>query len=892
MTCPSCASEIKDASRFCSTCGAGLEATSVAPTRTSLRDLGVSSGALDDARFIPGTLLAGRYRIIGLLGKGGMGEVYRADDLKLGQPVALKFLPEAFASDPVRLNRFLNEVKIARQVSHPNVCRVYDVGEVEGQHYLSMEYVDGEDLASLLRRIGHLPQDKAIEVSRQICAGLAAAHDRGVLHRDLKPANVMIDGRGKVRLTDFGLAGLAGGFKEGEIRAGTPAYMAPEQLEGREVSAKSDIYALGLVLYEMFAGTHPYKADSVAEMARKREQATPGSLSSRVKDLDPAVERAILRCLEKDPKARPASAIAVAASLPGGDPLRAALAAGETPSPEMVAAAGDVGGLKPAIAWALLVSTLGLVALVVVLTGKTSLLDRITLAKSPEALSERAREVLHRLGHVAPAVDSARGFNPDGDYLQWVAKNDPSPTRWARLASARPPSLFFWYRESPRPIIGKKTISVVEPFDPPLDVPGMALVGLDPAGGLIGFVEVPPSMSDPNAAPGVEPDWSVLFAESGIDMKAFTRVDSIWTPPVYCDARAAWEGPLPGHPETKIRLEAGGWHGRPNYFLTMGPWSRPISDSIDPPPSAMSLSGNVEVLIQLVPLIAAIFLARRNLKAGRGDRSGAFRVGLGFLLVHFVVWAIMANHTGNLPEEWGMLQRTSGWTLYYAVTLWLSYLALEPYVRRRWPDALISWTRLLGGRVRDPLLGRDLLTGSLVGVTLALLFQLASLAPSWMGRPLGTPNTPDFNALTGPGFLVAILLDFMVHSVVIAMGVLFILFLLRVFLRREWLAAVGLSLIISMQVVLGNDLLPLAALFASAAVGLFTFTMMRHGFLAATVAMMVSRWLNELPLPSNWHAWYAGMSTLVPLTVAALAVYGFTIALAGKPIFGGNLLED
>src|SRR5262249_26245347 len=157
-----------------------------------------------------------------------------------------------------------------------------------------------------------------------------------VLHRDLKPANVMIDGRGKVRLTDFGLAGLATEFKAGEIRAGTPAYMAPEQLEGREGAVRGDVYALGLGLYETFHGKHPFPADTLVEMERKRSALTSGSLASDVKDLDPAVERAIVRCLEKDPRLRPSSAIAVAASLPGGDPLAAALAAGETPSPEMV----------------------------------------------------------------------------------------------------------------------------------------------------------------------------------------------------------------------------------------------------------------------------------------------------------------------------------------------------------------------------------------------------------------------------------------------------------------------------------------------------------------------------------------------------------------------------
>ena len=135
-----------------------------------------------------------------------MGEVYRADDLKLGQAVALKFLPKAVSGDEALLARFHAEVRLARQVSHPNVCRIYDIGEIEGRHFLSMEYVDGEDLASLLKRIGHLPVDKAVDIARQLCAGLHAAHEKGVLHRDLKPANVMLDGRGRVRITDFGLA--------------------------------------------------------------------------------------------------------------------------------------------------------------------------------------------------------------------------------------------------------------------------------------------------------------------------------------------------------------------------------------------------------------------------------------------------------------------------------------------------------------------------------------------------------------------------------------------------------------------------------------------------------------------------------------------------------------
>src|SRR6185436_12172095 len=172
----------------------------------------------------PGTIFAERFRIVAPLGRGGMGEVYRADDLKLGQTVALKLLPDHLAADPARLAQFHNEVRVARTISHRNVCRTYDIGDADGQPFITMEYVDGEDLASLLRRIGRFPQDKAVEVARQICAGLAAAHDRGVLHRDLKPANVMIDGRGTARLTDFGLAALVEDARNLDALEGTPAY--------------------------------------------------------------------------------------------------------------------------------------------------------------------------------------------------------------------------------------------------------------------------------------------------------------------------------------------------------------------------------------------------------------------------------------------------------------------------------------------------------------------------------------------------------------------------------------------------------------------------------------------------------------------------------------------
>src|SRR5260370_5370965 len=234
-----CGAQVSPKGRFCSTCGeavdpdtgatllgeeARLEGGTIgrsipAPRRapsshSSLRTPRTpassnpltSSDPIGGGRFTPGQIIAQRYRVVALAGRGGMGEVYRAEDLTLCQVVALKFLPQTLSQDAVALARFHAEVRTARQVSHPNVCRVFDVGETDGTLFLTMEYVDGEDLASVVRRIGRLSPDKATEIARQICAGLAAAHERGVIHRDLKPANVMLDVAGKIPITHFHLA--------------------------------------------------------------------------------------------------------------------------------------------------------------------------------------------------------------------------------------------------------------------------------------------------------------------------------------------------------------------------------------------------------------------------------------------------------------------------------------------------------------------------------------------------------------------------------------------------------------------------------------------------------------------------------------------------------------
>jgi serine/threonine-protein kinase len=558
--------------------------------------------------FPPGAILAQRYRIVHLLGRGGMGEVYRADDLLLRQAVALKFLPPAATANDSMLSRFRNEVRTARQVSHPNVCRVYDIGEAEGLTYLSMEYVDGEDLASLLRRIGKLPQDKALEIARQLCSGLAAAHAKGVIHRDLKPANIMLDGQGHVRITDFGIAGIAERIQD--IRSGTPAYMSPEQVAGKEVTARSDIYALGIVLHELLTGKRP-----------PREHFEPGNA-----ELDPAVERVILRCLKPDPQMRPATALSVAAALQGDDPLAAALAAGDTPSPEMVAAARDIGGISMQAAGICLASILVGLIVALVLGGNASLLQKTPFGNSPEVLAQKARDLAVRVGYTNPPVDRAYGFRSDTVYQQWAESNLQPEEYRAQIAQGQPPLVLFWYRQSPEYLETLNAGAAASRSDPPPILSGTVQIDLDPQARLVHLWAVPQQL-DAATAPSVPPDWKVLFEAAGLDQSRWTPAEPQQIPVLSLDARAAWTGSYGHAPSVPMRIEAGSLRGRPVYFYIKGPWMRPGRMG----PRAQQTSARRAAQWLGLGVIIALFtiaalLALRNFRLGRGDIQGA--VGL------------------------------------------------------------------------------------------------------------------------------------------------------------------------------------------------------------------------------------------------------------------------
>ncbi len=312
IKCPKCHSENPDTLKFCGECGTQLIPLSrdILPEVTETLQTAIKE-------LTTGSTFAGRYQVIEELGKGGMGRVYKVYDTKIKEKVALKLIRPEIASDRDTIERFSNEIRLARKIGHRNVCRMFDIGEAEGAHFITMEYVPGEDLKSMIRMSGSLSLGMLLKVGRQVCGGLAEAHSLGVIHRDLKPQNIMIDKDGNAKIMDFG---IARSIREKRITGpsvmiGTPEYMSPEQAEAKEVDHRSDIYSLGIILYEMATGQLPFEGDTALSVAIKHKTEIPKDPKLLNPHIPDDLNRLILKCLEKDKAARYQTAAEVEAEL-------------------------------------------------------------------------------------------------------------------------------------------------------------------------------------------------------------------------------------------------------------------------------------------------------------------------------------------------------------------------------------------------------------------------------------------------------------------------------------------------------------------------------------------------------------------------------------------------
>jgi serine/threonine-protein kinase len=578
----------------------------------------------------------------------------------------------------------------------------------------------------------------------------------------------------------------------------------------------------------------------------------------------------------------------VAALLPGGDPLDAALAAGETPSPELVAASSRTGDLAALPALAALVLAVGGMVGTAWLVDRTSLLGLAPPPRAPEVLLESSKTILSRLGYADPPADTAYAFEWDRAFVSYRRTLAPAE-RWQKLAEARPGPWRFFYRTSPRKLVASNRDASVRADDPPLDVSGMTRLVLDAQGRLTSFTAVPPQLEE-SSGRWPEPDWRPLFELAGLDPGLFQQVPPRWAAPVDSDQKQAWEGALPGQ-QQRLRLEAAAYHGRPVWFEVQPPWARADRMEASHEPETRVPVGSVGlVILALAMPLGGVLLARRNLRLGRGDRAGASKVALVVFVAYALARFCQADHVASFGQELWVLIKVLAYPAFWAGLVWLLYMALEPYARRRWPQVLIGWKRALAGMWRDPLVGRDLLLGSLIGVGLCVLYHQTLLSSAWFGVPYSEPvlniSGSTLSELRHVAFRVFVNLY---GAVLYGLVFLFMLVLLRVLLRHNWLAAMAWCLLIAGPITGENG--PAAWVAGGCrALALFA-TITTGGLLRLVVALFCLFTLIEAPLTLNLSAWYAPRALPIVLAIGGIAWYGFRTALAGKPVLG-RLLDE
>lgn len=817
-----------------------------------------AAAAVSETQRIPvGQVVAGRYRVLGLLGRGGVGEVYRAHDLRLGQDVALKFLRADRLTRPARWADFAAEVRLARRVSHPNVNRVHDLGEWNGERFISMELVEGEDLNSLLRREGPMTPDAAIDLARQLAAGLGAAHDRGVLHRDLKPANVMLDAAGQVRLTDFGIA-LGGASEEPAVLVGTPQYMAPELFSGGAPTVQSDLFALGTVLAECLGGRPAPSADATTAY----NPTVRGPRARLPPDVPAELAQVIERCLTLDPTQRPRSAYEILAELPGRDPVQAALDEGRLPSPQAVAATNLKRPLSARDTWRLAGLVAVLLLVVVLLSDRTHLAPRLEQAAPPAAMAEKAHQTLSQLGYETDKANYEHGYSNESAHPD-RGTGAALEARTLQWPSDQQQKVLYWYHadadaDTP-PAWGELARQMADGDAAPV-------VQLDASGRLREF-RAPLEQA---GAARQAPSWESVFRLADLDFKKARPEAANGQPPAGLEHWQAWRLDQGGEQPPQY-VHAALVDGRLALFAV-----RPTANVNDllladvqggTPPRQFML----RVALQVVLLAVSLVLAVRNVRCGGADVRGAGMLAALVAALCALEWVFYVRHSQTLIEEvaaayWWLAHSTL--LVVFAAT---GYLGLEPLVRGRWPQTLVGLERLERGNWRDGVVAREVLLGLVVGVAAQLLLQALCLWPPSPGGGPAIGLAGDGRHWLGLAPALGTVVHLWINALWIGVGSLLVMCVLRTILRREALAGLLFCFVFALLQVTRHgwegDRSWALGLLQGVAMWLL---LVRGGALAAIVGPAVFGMLAAAPLTTNLGAWYAGVSLVSLGLVGAL----------------------
>ncbi|HST36459.1 MAG TPA: hypothetical protein VLK25_07510 [Allosphingosinicella sp.] len=481
-------------------------------------------------------------------------------------------------------------------------------------------------------------------------------------------------------------------------------------------------------------------------------------------------------------------------------------------------------------------------------------LDRMHLEQTPEVLAQKAREMTARLGYPDRPLDSASGFDYDGDFQDSVEKNDKPHPDWDAVLPGRPSLLYFWYRQSPDYMMAEGyrdqllNPGILTPDDPPTTLSEMINLKLDPQGRLIYFQAIPPQ-KESSTAPGTPYDWNLLFSEAGLDPAKFQKAEPQWNSLAAFDTRAAWTGVWPGNARP-LRIEAAALQGKPVYFSLIGDWTKP--DRVKEP--AQSFGKKIRLILAITLFLSllsgAIFLARRNYRHGRGDRDGAYRLAAVMFILEMLLWLCRTHLIPSVATLGLFLLAVSTSLLLSAVT-WMLYLALEPWVRRRWPQTMISWSRLLTGQFRDPLVGRDILFGVMLGVVWILIFQIHAIPLMHMGA---APGFGQAEYLEGGRRALGAWMMQIASSIMGTLQFFFLLLGLKVVLRKDWLAAIAFVALFALPRGLTADHVGIELPTEILVYAIAVLIVFRFGLIPLAVAIFTINVTANLPFTSDFSA--------------------------------------
>jgi hypothetical protein len=430
---------------------------------------------------------------------------------------------------------------------------------------------------------------------------------------------------------------------------------------------------------------------------------------------------------------------------------------------------------------------------------------------------------------------------------------------------------------------------IVTLWEPPSDITGMISVCLDSRGRLLFFKRIPPEHDPPSGA-SPPPDWSPLFSAAGLDPSTFTTATPEWADLLYSDTRAAWTREITSPIRATERVEAAAYRGKPVYFRVLYPWADPWRDRSHQPSGHQKLASIIGIVVFAAVLLGSILVVKRNVRQKRGDEAGSWRLGNFLFFVFLAMWALQAHHLASL-DEFGTVILALAWGFLISTFARLLYFALEPFVRRRDPHTLIGWVRLIGGKIRDPLVGRDVLIGMTYGVLLGAFESVDNiLLPLFGGLP-PQPGALSMESLLGVGPALGSVFAYTWIYVLYSLGIFFLLFLLRFLVKKDWIAAIVIVFLGAITNTGGDyfwvTFLALAVIWLS-----IYLVLRRFGLLALVVGLVVQNMLVVFPMTSHLSRWYASGAIAGMVTVIAIALFALYHALADQPLFSTKALDD